>query len=101
MDKIEESLIDSYIDEFLDELEPENQSKIIKLTSAVPLRPEQKERIVTAFLNKINYTDEYEVIEVVDESVLGGVNLESDNFSYDNTLRNKLSQMKKHILQDQ
>lgn len=96
MDKKEEIVIDNYIEEYLEG----NRPTVITLSSAVPLNPNQKERILAAFKKKINSTENLEVIEIVDESLIGGVCLESDNFFFDNTIRNKLTQLKNYILED-
>lgn len=95
MDKKEEIIIDNYIDEYLEG----NRPAPVTLSSAVPLTPEQKERILTAFMKKANLTKSYEVVEIVDETLIGGVCLESDNFFFDNTIRNNLTQLKQHILE--
>lgn len=95
MDKKEERIIDTYIDEYLEG----NRPTIITLSSAVALRPEQKERIIAAFVKKTNLVDAYEVVEVVDAELIGGVRLESDNYFFDNTIRNNLAQLKQHILE--
>lgn len=97
MDKNEAMDIDQYIDDYLEK----NRPTTITLTSAIALRTEQKERIVAAFLKKTNFTKDYEVVEIVDETLLGGVRLESANYFFDNTIRNKLTQLKQHILEDQ
>lgn len=97
MDKKEEIIIDNYIDEYLEG----NRPTIITLSSAVPLQPEQKERILTAFKKKTNFTHRYEVVEIVDEALIGGVCLESDNFFFDNTIRNNLTQLEQYILEGQ
>lgn len=95
MDKKEEIIIDHYIDEYLEGTRP----TVITLSSAVPLQPNQKERILTAFKKKTKSTRNYEVVEIVDESLIGGVCLESDNFFFDNTIRNNLTQLKQYILE--
>ena len=95
MDKKEEIIIDNYIDEYLEG----NRPTVITLSSVVPLQPNQKERILAAFNKKTNSTGTYEVVEIVDESLIGGVCLESDNFFFDNTIRNNLTQLKQYILE--
>lgn len=97
MDKKEEINIDQYIDEYLEEKQPTT----ITLTSAVALRPEQKNRIIAAFVKKTNYVKDFEVVEIVDETLLGGVRLESDNHFFDNTIRHDLTQLQQHILEGQ
>lgn len=97
MNNIEENIIDHYIDEYIEE----NRPVTVTLTSAVALSPEQKKRILTAFVKKAKLAKEYEVVEVVDEALIGGVRLESDNFFFDNTIRNTLTQLKQHILEGQ
>ncbi|WP_373804777.1 F0F1 ATP synthase subunit delta [Jeotgalibaca porci] len=97
MDKKEEMIIGNYIDEYLEGTRP----ALVTLSSAVPLTPEQKERILTAFIKKTNVTKSYEVVEIVDETLIGGVCLESDNFFFDNTIRNNLTHLKQYILEGQ
>lgn len=81
---------------YLDDNEPIN----VTLTTAVPLTIEQRDKIIKVFRTKIANHHLY-IREVVDESVLGGVRLESENYYFDNTLQTKLTEMKNHILQDE
>lgn len=84
-----------------DELHREDREPVnITITSAVALTHEQRDRIIKAFRKKVENHHLY-VKDVVDESVLGGVKLESDNYAFDNTLRTKLNGMKKYLLEDQ
>ena len=71
----------------------------VKLTSAVPLTAEQKMRIMNKMEKRIGEATFF-VKEVVDPTVIGGVRLESENHSFDNTIATKLKEMKRHILTD-
>lgn len=93
----------SYIDAInqFNELHKEDREPVnVTITSAVALKQKQKDRIIKAFRKKVENHHLY-VKEVVDESVLGGVKLESDNYSFDNTLQTKITEMRKYLLEDQ
>lgn len=71
----------------------------VKLTSAVPLKADQKTRIMEKMEKRIGDAAFF-VTEVVDPAVMGGVRLESENHYFDNTIATKLKEMKRHILKD-
>ncbi len=70
------------------------------LTSAVALSSDQKDRIIEKFRSKVGGHHLF-IHEVVDQNVMGGVRLETENYYYDNTIVNKLREMKEFILNDQ
>lgn len=96
----EVSAILAAIEEFVFLYERDNLPVNMVITSAVPLQPEQRDRIIQAVRKRMDHHHLY-ITEVVDESLLGGVKLESENYYYDNTLRTKLQDMRDHLLEKQ
>lgn len=72
----------------------------LHVTSAVPLKKEQKEKIQ----QKVLESSEYEVLETtyeVDETIIGGLILRMDDRIVDNSISTRLSAMGKHLSQIQ
>lgn len=70
------------------------------LTSAVPLTEEQRDRIIKGARSRMG-NPHFFITDVVDESLIGGVKLESENYYYDNTIRKKLQGISEHLLESQ
>lgn len=72
-----------------------NSAKL-EIVTAVPLTQEQIDRIAHAFQKRTQ--KEYDTwINVVDESVIGGVLLRTKNYMLDNTIKAKLVQFNKEM----
>lgn len=88
------------IEEFKNIHEKDREPIDVTLTSAVPLNTEQKERVIASFRKKVGGHHLF-IHEVIDEDVVGGVRLETENYYYDNTIVKKLKEIKEFILNDQ
>ena len=65
--------------------------------SAAPLSEEEKKRIEDALAERLG--DKVELTPILDPDLLGGVKVALDGKVYDGSLRHKLQEMKKHLLQ--
>lgn len=99
-EKTEIPAILAVVEEFIYLYERDNRPINMILTSAVPLTEQQRDRIIQAVRKRMDHHHLY-ITEVVDETLIGGVKLESENYYYDNTLRTKLQEMRDHLLEKQ
>ncbi|UJF16549.1 F0F1 ATP synthase subunit delta [Jeotgalibaca sp. MA1X17-3] len=90
----------SAIEEFRKLHEKDREPVDVTLTSAVPLNREQKERVIASFRKKVGGHHLF-IHEVIDQDVVGGVRLETENYYYDNTIVKKLKEIKEFILNDE
>lgn len=88
------------IEEYNSRYENDNKPINMVLTSALPLTEGDRDRIIKAVRQKMGQHHFY-ITEVIDETLLGGVKLESENFYYDNTIKTKLQEMNDYLLKNQ
>lgn len=74
-----------------------NRTVVAKVTTAVPLSEDQRQRLKDAFAQKMKAK---KVIfnESVEPEILGGVIIEADDHTFDGSVRFNLEEMKKHVL---
>jgi F-type H+-transporting ATPase subunit delta len=66
------------------------------VTTAQELSTEQKKKITAAIEKKYG---KVELKQVVDESIIGGVNVQVGSTEYDATVRGKLAQLRQELME--
>ena len=92
--------IDAIIDYFIAEVKRYQGIGIATVTTAVPLREEQRARIERRLLDTTKYT-KMEMHYSVDESLIGGMVVRIGDRVVDSSIRTKLNELQKELLKVQ
>ncbi len=92
--------IDAIIDYFIAEVKRYQGIGIATVTTAVPLREEQRGRIERRLLDTTKYT-KMEMHYSVDESLIGGMVVRIGDRVVDSSIRTKLNELQKELLKVQ
>lgn len=79
------------------ELKEQKESPVIRITSASPLKQEEKEEILRALERRITFEPE-DIQYTVDERLIAGIRIQSRSYYYDNSLLRKLEDMRHHLI---
>jgi F-type H+-transporting ATPase subunit delta len=85
---------------FIDKIKAEKGIGVVHITSAVPLTEEQKKATVTRLLETTSYKQMESQFDV-DESLIGGMVIRINDRVVDSSVRSKLSDLTRQLLQIQ
>lgn len=80
-----------------EELKEQKESPVIRITSAHPLKEEEKAEILRALDRRITFEPE-DIQYTVDERLIAGIRIQSRSYYYDNSLLRKLEDMRHHLI---
>lgn len=89
--------LNAIVNEFETIYDFHNRTVVAKVITAVPLTEDQRERLMDAFAQK---TEAKKVIfnEYVEPRILGGVTIETEDETFDGSIKFHFEQLKKHVL---
>jgi F-type H+-transporting ATPase subunit delta len=97
--KSREKFLPEIITAFIEQYKINNQINTVKLTTAAPLSPEMQESIL-AQVQKVLVGKKIDLQTFVNESLIGGFILESNNTLFDATIARDLKDIQKQFLQN-
>ena len=84
-------------DYFIDRVKEYKKIGVVKVTSAVLLSEEQKQRVEKRLLETTQYVD-LEITYAVDESLLGGLVIRIGDRVVDSSIRTRLEEVKRDLM---
>ncbi|USS93722.1 ATP synthase F1 subunit delta [Fructilactobacillus ixorae] len=90
--------LQAVIDKFKQIYNQKHGIVIASVTTAVPLAPEQRDQLAQTFANKVQ-ANQVELQEHTNPALIGGVILQAENVVFDGSIKTKLDNLKRLLLQ--